>query len=212
MMSPALRKGLLTVHISCSVGWIGAVGAFLVLSIAGLTSQEPDTVRGAYLSMNLIGQFLIVPLSLLALLTGLIQALATPWGLFHYYWIVVKFALTIGATSLLLLHQFTAVASAAKQVSASSPDVMPNIGKLGPQLVGDAAFAVMVLVLITVISIFKPWGRTRYGQRMLDKSRANEESAGPGAIPFRTKIFLAAIGFFLIAFVAFHLAGGGLGH
>src|SRR5687767_14207840 len=95
-------------------GWLGAVAAFLVLSIAGLTSRDAAIVRGSYLSMNLIGQFIIVPLSLAALISGLVQSLGTPCGLFRHYSVLVKFALTIGATFLLILHQFTAVARAAR--------------------------------------------------------------------------------------------------
>src|SRR5712691_5373000 len=108
-MTPALRKLSFTAHVTSSVGWLGAVASFLVLSIAGLTSQDAETVRGAYLAMNLLGQFIIVPLSLAALLTGLVQSLGTHWGLFRHYWVLVKLTLTIGATLLLLLHQFTAV-------------------------------------------------------------------------------------------------------
>lgn len=72
-LSPNLRKLVLTAHITSSVAWLGAAASFLVLAIAGLTSQDPETVRGTYVSANLIGQFIIVPLSLLALFTGLIQ-------------------------------------------------------------------------------------------------------------------------------------------
>ncbi len=84
-MTPALRKLNLTAHVTSSVGWLGAVASFLVLSIAGLTSENADSVRGAYVAMNLIGQFMIVPLSLAALATGLIQSLGTHWGLFRHY-------------------------------------------------------------------------------------------------------------------------------
>ena len=210
-MSPALRKLSLTVHISCSVGWIGSVGAFLVLSIAGLWSHDPEIVRSAYLSMNVIGQFLIVPLGVLALLTGLIQALGTPWGLFRYYWVLVKFALTIGATSLLLLHQFTAVVDAAKRVSETATGVMPNVGRLGPQLVGDAAFAVVILLGITAISIYKPWGRTIYGERILRPSQPTRTERMVSKVSLRTKIILAAATVFAIGFILLHLAGKGLG-
>src|SRR5258708_3540597 len=115
-MSPGIRKFALTAHVTSSVGWLGAVAAFLVLSIAGLTSRDAETVRGAYLAMNLIGEFIIVPLGIAALLTGIVQSLGTPWGLFRYYWVLMKLVLTVGATFLLLLHQFTAVAEAAKRV------------------------------------------------------------------------------------------------
>ncbi len=38
IMPPQLRKLALTVHVTASVGWLGAVAAFLALAIAGLTS------------------------------------------------------------------------------------------------------------------------------------------------------------------------------
>ena len=51
-LTPRLRKLALTTHVVSSVGWLGAVIAFLALSVAGLTSQDPQTVRGAYLLME----------------------------------------------------------------------------------------------------------------------------------------------------------------
>jgi len=70
IMTPSLRKFALTTHVTSSVGWLGAVGAFLALAIAGLGSQDPQIVRAAYLAMHLTTWFVIVPLSLAALLTG----------------------------------------------------------------------------------------------------------------------------------------------
>jgi len=58
-----------SLHITFSVGWLGAVAGFLTLAIAGLTSQDAQMVRAAYLAMELIGWFVIVPASLGALLT-----------------------------------------------------------------------------------------------------------------------------------------------
>lgn len=84
-MKPALRKLAVTAHVTFSIGWLGAVAAFLVLSIAGVTSRDPDVVRSAYLSMDLISRFAIIPMCFVALATGLIEALGTPWGLFRYY-------------------------------------------------------------------------------------------------------------------------------
>src|SRR5262245_5718236 len=101
-MTPRVRKLTITAHVAFSVGWLGATAAFLVLSIAGLTSHNPEVVRGVYLSMDLISRFIVIPLSLAGLLTGLLQALGTPWGLFRYYWVLVKFGLAIVATFALL--------------------------------------------------------------------------------------------------------------
>ena len=129
MMTPALGKANFTTHVATSVAWLGSVVSFLVLSIAGITSTDPNVVRGAYMAMNIIGAYVIVPLSLAALLSGVVQSLGTPWGLFRQYWVVVKLSLTLGATALLLLHQFTAVAEAARRASATTPDS----GRPGPR-------------------------------------------------------------------------------
>jgi hypothetical protein len=197
MLSPGVRKLALTAHVVSSVGWLGSVAGFLALSIAGVTSSSATTVRSAFVAMNLIGQFMIVPLSLLALLTGLIQALGTHWGLFRHYWVLTKFALTVAATTLLLMHQFTAVSEAAKQASAASG--LPDVGPLGTQLVFDAAAAIVVLLTTTTLSVFKPWGKTGYGGRV-------------GEMPLGLRIFLTIVGAIVAGILIVHLAGGGMGH
>src|SRR5438045_2887126 len=104
MMSPGMRKLGLTVHIVFSVGAIGAVSAFIALAIAGLVSPDAGLVRAAYPAMELTTWFVIVPLVVASLLTGIVQSLGTTWGLFRYYWVVVKLALTVFATLVLLIH------------------------------------------------------------------------------------------------------------
>ncbi len=88
MMRPGLRKLTLTAHVVSSVGWLGAVVAYLALSIAGLTSADPQRIRAAYIAMELVGWWGIVPLSTSSLLTGLLQSLGTAWGLFRHYWVL----------------------------------------------------------------------------------------------------------------------------
>src|SRR5438128_1395775 len=135
-MTPVLRKLTVTAHVTFSVGWLGAVAAFLALSIVGLTSRDAEVVRGAYLSMDLISRFVIIPMCFAALATGLLQALGTPWGLFRYYWIVMKFGLAIFATFALLMHQFGVMAVAAKRVSGATAETLfsADFGPVKPNL------------------------------------------------------------------------------
>lgn len=215
-MTTRLNKLALTTHITCSVGWLGAVAGFLVLSIAALISRNAEVVRGAYLSMNLIGLYIIVPLSLAALTTGLIQSLGTAWGLLRHYWVLTKLTLTIGATGLLMMHQFAAVEAAARRVSALAPGTLPDVGRLGTQLVGDAGLALLALVAITTLSVFKPWGLTQYGQRKRSEQREsgslNETQETVSGVPIGLKIF-AGVSLILIALfgVLHHLNGGHAG-
>jgi hypothetical protein len=103
-MTPSLRKLALTAHVTSSVGWLGAVGGFLALAVAGLTSQDARMVRASYLAMELTASVVIVPLSLASLLTGLVESLGTAWGLFRHYWVLAKLLITVFATILLLVH------------------------------------------------------------------------------------------------------------
>src|SRR5688572_15530400 len=107
IMHPRVRRLALTAHVTSSVGWLGAVTAFLGLAVVGLTGHDPQTVRGAYLVMEPAAWFVLVPLAIASLLTGLVQALGTTWGLFRHYWVVFKLLITVVATTVLLIYMET---------------------------------------------------------------------------------------------------------
>ncbi|MDT8861482.1 DUF2269 domain-containing protein [Alkalihalobacillus sp. MEB130] len=162
-MTPLIRKFMLIVHITSSVSWIGAVACFLALAIVGLTSQDTQIVRAVYLSMDLIVWYIIVPLSLASLFSGLVQSFGTQWGLFRHYWVLVKFLLTILATIVLLLQlePISYIANVAVDTTFSSADFR----EVRLSLVVHAAGGLFVLLVIMTLSIYKPRGVTRYGWR-----------------------------------------------
>jgi len=211
-MTPALRKFTITTHLAFSIGWLGATAAFLVLSIAGLASRDPEVVRGAYLSMNLISKFVIIPMSFAGVATGLFQALATPWGLFRYYWILMKFGLAVLATVALLMHQFAAMEKAASRASGASTETLlsAEFSPLRTELVRAPGLAILLLLFVTALGVYKPWGLTRYGQRKRQERRGVQEQTGR-EIPLGVKLFLAGIGFLLLTVVALHLTGHSFG-
>ena len=211
-MTPAVRKLTITAHVTFSVGWLGAVAAFLGLSIAGLTSRDAEVVRGAYLSMDLISRFIIIPMCFAALVTGLLQALGTPWGLFRSYWIMLKFGLASFATFALLVHQFGAMAQAAKRVSGAAAETLfsADFGPLKTELVRAPSLAIVLLLVVTTLGVYKPWGLTRYGRRKQQEQRGVQLQPD-NETPFGVKIFFAAIGVLVLAFVVLHLTGHGFG-
>lgn len=162
-MSPGVRKAALTVHVTASVGWLGAVAAFLALAVVGLTSTDDATARGTYLAAAVVTWVVIVPLCLASLLTGIVQSLGTPWGLFRHYWVVVKLALTLGATLLLLVH--TQPIDHLAAVAADTGVFGADLRGMRVQLVVDAGLAILVLLATTALATVKPRGMTRYGQR-----------------------------------------------
>src|SRR6266404_4478080 len=201
-MTPVLRKMTITAHVTFSVGWLGAVAAFLVLSVAGLTSHDAEVVRGAYLSMDLISRFIVIPMCFAALATGLLQALGTPWGLFRYYWILLKFGLAIFATFALLVHQFGVMAEAAKRVSGAAAETLfsPDLGPLKTELVRAPSLAILLLLVVTTLGVYKPWGLTRYGRRKRQERRKVKQEPDNDT-PLGVKIFYAVIGMLLLVFV-----------
>src|SRR5262249_60823872 len=85
-----------------AVGWLGAVVAFEALAVAALTSPDVQLVRAAYVAMQPITCYAIVPLALASLLTGLVVSFGTQWGLLRHYWVAVKFVINIFVIVVLL--------------------------------------------------------------------------------------------------------------
>jgi hypothetical protein len=162
-MTPAVRKLVLTAHATFSIGWFGAVAAFLALAISGLVSDDVDMVRADYLAMAAIGWFVIVPFGIGSLIVGVIQSLGTEWGLFRHYWVLVKLVLTVGALTLLLVHM--RLVSHMSSIAAATDLSAGELRGVRIQLVGDATGALVVLLVATVLSIYKPRGMTRRGRR-----------------------------------------------
>ncbi len=171
-MTPRLRKFALTAHVTSSVGWLGAVVVFLALAVVGLTSQDAQTVRGAYLVMEPAAWFVLVPLAFASLLTGIVQSLGTRWGLFRHYWVLFKLLITVFATIVLLTYMetFSFMAGVAADPSAD----LGMVRNASPGL--HAALGLLVLLVATVLAVYKPRGMTRYGWRKQQEERRNKES------------------------------------
>jgi len=163
IMAPGLRKLALTAHVTSSIGWFGAVAAFLALALVGLTSQDAQLARAFSLAMELITRFVIVPLAFASLLTGIVSSLGTKWGLFRYYWVLLKLLITVLATLILLVHTqpIERLADTAAKGWLLGADVYQD----QLQMVVAATAALVALLTLTALSVYKPRGMTPYGQR-----------------------------------------------
>jgi hypothetical protein len=163
-MSPRVRKLALTAHVAASVGWLGAVVVALVLAIAGLASRDAATVRAAYLALELIAWFVLVPLALASLVTGLVQSLGSAWGLFRHYWVLAKLVINLFATVVLLLY----LPTLGHLADLAAETTVPGSGLDGlrdPSPALHAGAALLLLVTATVLAVHKPQGWTPYGWR-----------------------------------------------
>ena len=189
-MSPGVRKLALTVHLTSSVGWIGVVIAYLALGALAVTSQETDNVRAAWIAMEFTGWYAIVSLAAASLVTGLVMSLATPWGLFRHYWVLISLALTLLCTVVLVLHMPSVSATAdALRAAGGAADGAGLGGQSGRGAHGGGAggdlfhpgVGLIVLLAITVLNVYKPRGLTPYGWRKQHEERAHL-AQGPRAV------------------------------
>lgn len=168
MMKPAVRKFALAVHLTFSVGWVGTVVAYLALGVTAVTTDDDQTIRSAWTAMEIVGWYVIVPLALASLVTGLVMALGTKWGLFRYYWVLISFTLTVFANGVLLLHMPTVTAMAEVAQDAEGTALKALGGDLEHPGIG-----LMILLVVQVLNIYKPSGLTRYGWRKQQEQRAS---------------------------------------
>ncbi|THA62427.1 DUF2269 domain-containing protein [Streptomyces sp. A0642] len=147
------RRGLLVAHVSVSVSWLGLTVGLLTLGITAFTSDDPATAQAALRALRIFGDWLIVPVALAALLSGLILSLGTPWGLARYRWVWTKFWLTLIATGLSVFSLRPGIHEAAERGTA---DI---------DLVIAPSVATATYLFMTAISVLKPWGPTRRGRR-----------------------------------------------
>ncbi len=172
IMTSRLRKFALAAHITLAVGWIGAVAGYIALDVAAATSQDAQTLRAAYLAMEVIAWYVIVPLALASLLSGLVMSVGTKWGLFRHYWVLISLLLTIIATVVLVVE--TQTISHFADIAADPTTSSDDLGALGSTLVHSAGGTVVLLVIL-VLNVYKPRGMTRYGWRKQQEERRNKE-------------------------------------
>jgi hypothetical protein len=69
----------------------------------------------------------------------------------------------LGGTAVLLVHmrRVSQMSAIAAETTLASGD----FGSLRTQLVVHAGGGLLVLLTATVLSVFKPWGKTQYGRR-----------------------------------------------
>ena len=166
-LTAAVRRFTFMTHVTTSVGWVGAVLVFAALAGLGLTSDDENVVRGAYLVMAPAAWFALVPLAHASLLSGLVLSLGTAWGLFRHYWVALKLVITAVSTGVLLVYMGTF-----RQMAGVAADPVVELGLVrNPSPLVHSVLALVLLVAATVLAIYKPFGMTPYGLRTSTRAR-----------------------------------------
>ena len=160
-LPPPLRRATLVLHVLVAVGWFGAVASYLALALAGLGATDPQAARASYTALDLVGWWVVAPACAAAVVTGLIQAAGTAWGLTRHWWVVLKLCFTIFAAAALLVHL-----QPTRQVAdlVRTHDLLPGEGfNARLQLVVAPALALVLLGFNAALGVIKPRGLTGLG-------------------------------------------------
>ncbi|MBI4503217.1 MAG: DUF2269 domain-containing protein [Gemmatimonadetes bacterium] len=172
-LGPGLRRLVLVIHLTFSVGWVGAVVVYVALGLSAVTTRDVLTVRAAWIAMELTGWRAILPLAVGSLITGLAMSLGSAWGLLRHYWVLITFVLTLLSTTILLLHLPTVSSLAGVARQAEGEALTALGGDLFHPTVG-----LVVLLVIMVLNVYKPKGLTPYGWRKQREERGVKGGAG----------------------------------
>lgn len=160
LFAPRWRKLTLAIHLAAAVGWTGAALAYLAVGIAAESTDSVETIRAAWLTMEIVGWFVIVPLGLVAFISGVVLAACTRWGLFRHYWVVFSLASTAFAL-VVLLQRMPGVGDTAEIARTAADRTVLSLG-------GDVvhpAIGVVILAVVLVLNLYKPRGLTATGRR-----------------------------------------------
>lgn len=147
MLSRGPRRLLLTVHVMASVGWLGLTLGLLTLGVEGRLGPDPAVYR----SIRVLVDGPVLAVSLLSLVTGVVLAAGTRWGLLRHWWVVAKLVLTLVATGLSIFALRPLAHHAAATLGG---------GRGGTDLIVAPSVALVVYGAATVLSVYKPRGRT----------------------------------------------------
>ncbi|MFJ2771573.1 DUF2269 family protein [Streptomyces sp. NPDC087300] len=175
-LSRPARRATLVVHVVGAAGWLGLTLGLLALALTAITTRSPAVVEASVRSMKVFADWLVLPLALVTLLSGLLLSLGTKWGLARHRWVYTKFWLTLATTAASVFALRPGVNDSAATVAAGDPITDPT-GLIAGPIVSLTAY-----VFMTVISVLKPWGLTRRGRKQrgqkqrgsADKQRASD--------------------------------------
>ncbi len=161
-MPPPARKTVLVLHVIAAVGWLGVTFANVALGATLLTTNDPQVQHAMFRALGVVADFVLIPIAWTAFLTGLLLALGTKWGLIRHKWVLTKFLLT---TLVVLLTTFSLVPGLKSQRDAAEVAAADQLLVTDPNsMISAGVVSTTIYTICVLLSIVKPWGRTRWGR------------------------------------------------
>jgi hypothetical protein len=153
------RRAVLTVHIVGAGAWIGMDVVLGVLVFTARLTTSTRTEALCYQALELFAVWPLLTAGLVTLASGIVLGLGTNYGLVRYWWVAIKLALNVLLVTLVAFALRPGLSEAATYGDALAAGTPTDAA------VGDLVFPPIVsstaLVVATILSVFKPWGRIR---------------------------------------------------
>ena len=175
-VSRPVHKLLLAAHVVVSGTWLGIAFAKIVLGVAAVTSNVPDASGPLYLAMEAVN-VAFPPAAIATLVTGVLLSMGTKWGLLQYYWVATKLVLTVGVvvTGIALVDRL--IQRSVSAPSAGDGTILGVASAPAALLISLSVAHVLMLGVATVLSVYKPLGRTPFGRRKTPRPSRGENLA-----------------------------------
>lgn len=119
-------------------------------------TNEMGTVKAYYTSMLLLEQTAGRVSIIGTVITGLLLSILTKWGLFKFYWIILKemMSLLCMALGFIFIYFWTVNGIQIPEGFSSAAFLVNHY-----QLMTGIVLQIIFLVFIFIVSVFKPWGQ-----------------------------------------------------
>ncbi|WP_433463238.1 hypothetical protein [Spirillospora sp. CA-128828] len=153
------RRVWLTLHVGISVGWLGLALAMTTLAVAGATAEDRAVRHGAYELMHVFDLAIVIPSMVMAIITGLVVSLGTPWGVIKHWWVLLKLVIAL-VIPVMAIVQSTWI----KELQTRTADPAADPGGTGLTLILCILLYTALLWTAVILSVFKPGKKTRWAR------------------------------------------------
>jgi uncharacterized membrane protein len=155
ILSPKWKKWLVALHVLCMVVWFGGTLSLLTLNIVSTRVGSLPELTVTDQNLHVIDEIFIKFPAMGTLVTGLLLAILTNWGLTNYYWVILKEIVTVAIIP--WSAEITSQIAAQGWDAVQSPIYLLTRSKV----MNGAILNSLGLTLTVLVTYLKPWGKRR---------------------------------------------------
>lgn len=158
-LSFTTKRWLTALHLLFSAILLGNTVVFIVLSIVAASTDQRNVLEACVTVMHVLSTTSVRASTIGVVVTGVLLSVMTKWGLFQFYWILLKEGMTLVVIGIAIFGLYFWTLQAVSGISHDQ--AVPFFTSNNLQLFVGIILLALLLAAMFVISIFKPWGRRK---------------------------------------------------